>query len=104
MCNHLIHYCLINYVFEPIAQTIIFHGNAIAVWEEFCQKFSKAFRVHISTLQSQINNLKQNPRSVLDYFIETKILGEELSSHIPISDSTRIRMHPCSRSIFSSFE
>jgi len=69
-CNHLIHSWLINYVSPPIAQTFVFHENAIDVWEELKERFAKVDRICIASLRSSINNLKQGSKSVLEYFIE----------------------------------
>ncbi|MCI40233.1 integrase catalytic region, partial [Trifolium medium] len=58
-CNHLVHSWLLNSVSDPIASTIVFLENAIDVWRDLHERFSKADRVRIATLRSAINNLKQ---------------------------------------------
>jgi len=54
-CNHLIHSWILNYVSPQITQTLTFHIHAIDVWEEVKERFSKADRIHISTLRSSIH-------------------------------------------------
>ncbi|MCH97694.1 integrase catalytic region [Trifolium medium] len=84
MCNHLIHSWLINYVSDQIASTIVFHDNAIDVWRDLHERFSKTDRIRITTLRTSINTLKQGSKYVHDYFMELKALWEELNSHRPI--------------------
>lgn len=57
-CNHIIHYLIINSVSEQIASTIIFHEDALDVWNDLHERFCKAGCVRILTLRSTINNLK----------------------------------------------
>jgi len=87
--NHLIHSWIINFVTTPIAQKLVLHDNAIDFWQDLQQRFSKAGRVLIVTLQSIINNLPQGSKYVLDYFTEIKTIENptEFPFHIwfPIS-------------------
>jgi len=87
-CNHLIQSWIMNFVTPQIAQTLIFHENAIDAWLDLKEPFSKADRIHIATRRSKINNLKQGSKSVLDYFTEIKTLWEELNSHRPMLHCT----------------
>jgi len=92
-CNNLIHSWLVNYVSPQISQTLVFHENAIDVWDELKKRFAKVDRIRIASLCSSINNLKQGSKSVLDYFTELKTLWEELNSHRPMPLYTCT--HPC---------
>jgi len=56
-CNHLIQSWIINYVSPQIAQTLVFHENAIDAWLDLKERFAKANRIRIATLRSKINNL-----------------------------------------------
>lgn len=94
-CNHILHSWMINYVYDSIAQTILYHDNVIEVWDDLKERFSKIVRVWVSTLQSQLNSLKQGSKSVLDYFIEIKILWDELSVHMPIASCTSYHKCKC---------
>ncbi|RHN78291.1 putative retrotransposon gag domain-containing protein [Medicago truncatula] len=87
-CNHLIYSWLINSVSPQVAQTLVFHENAIDVWEELKERFAKVDRIHIASLHYSINNLKQGSKSVLEYFTEMKTLWEELNSHHPMPNCT----------------
>ena len=92
-CNHLIHSWILNFVSPQISQTIVFHEYAIDVWIELQERFSKVDRVHVASLRTAINNLKQGSKNVLDYFIEMKSLWEELNSHRPMPMCTY--PYPC---------
>jgi len=92
-CNHLVQSWIINSVSPQIAQTLVFHENAIDAWSDLKERFSKADRIRIASLRSQINNMKQGSRSVLEYFTKMKTLLEELNSHRPMPHCTCPR--PC---------
>jgi len=64
-CNYMVHSWMLNSVSPQIAQTIVFHDYAIAVWIELQERFSKVDRIRIAALRSSINNLKQGTRYVL---------------------------------------
>jgi len=66
-CNHLIQSWIINSVSPQIAQTLVFHENAIDAWLNLKEPFSKADTIRIATLRSKIHNLKQGSKLVLDY-------------------------------------
>jgi len=92
-CNHLIKSLIINSVSPQIAQTLVFHENAIDAWSDLKERFSKADGIRIASLRSKINNMKQGSKSVLEYFTEMKTLWEELNSHRPMPHCTC--PHPC---------
>lgn len=92
-CNQLVHSWIINSVSPQIAQTLVFHENAIDAWNELKERFAKADRIRIASLRSKINNLKQGSKTVLEYFTEMKTLWEELNSHRPMPHCTC--PHPC---------
>src|SRR4051812_34131567 len=69
-CNCLVHSWILNSVSPAIAQTIIFLENALDVWIDLKERFAKTDRVRVSNLRTEINNLKQGNKSVLDYFTE----------------------------------
>jgi hypothetical protein len=91
--NYLVYSWILNSVTDPIASTIVFHDNAIDVWLDLQERFSKADRIRVATLRNSLNNLKQGTKSVLDYFTEMKSLWEELNSHRPLPNCTCV--HPC---------
>ncbi|CAJ2644691.1 unnamed protein product [Trifolium pratense] len=92
-CNHLVHSWIINSVSDSIAQTLVFHENAIDAWEDLQERFAKADRIRIVSLRSALHTLKQGNRSVLDYYTDMRALWEELNSHRPIPHCTCV--HPC---------
>jgi len=87
-CNHLLQSWIINSISTQIAQTLVFHETAIEAWLDLNERFAKANRIHIATLRSTINNLKQGSKSVLEYSNEMRTLWEELNSHRPMPHCT----------------
>jgi len=92
-CTHLIQSWIINSVSPQIAQTLVFHENAIDAWSELKERYVKVDIIRIATLPSKINNLKQGSKTVLEYFTKMKTLWEELNSHRPMPHCTC--PHPC---------
>lgn len=82
-CNHLVQSWIINYVSDSIAYAIVFYDYTFEVWQDLHERFSKIDHIRIVMLRSSINNLKQGPKYVIDYFTELKALWEEFSSHVP---------------------
>ena len=94
-CNCLVHSWILNSVTSPIAQTIVFLENALEVWNDLQERFSKIDRIRVSTLRMEINNLKQGSKSVLDYFTELRGLWEELNSYRPLPSCTCAQQCRC---------
>lgn len=90
-CNYLIHSWLLNSVSEPIAQTIVFLENALDVWIDLKERFAKADRIRVANIRAKLNNLKQESKSVLDYYTEMCGLWEELNSQRPLPACTCIQ-------------
>lgn len=67
-CNCLVHSWSLKSVNALIAQTIIFLENALDVWNDLKERFTKTDHIHVSNLRFEINNLKQGSKFVLDYF------------------------------------
>ena len=82
-CNMLIHSWIMNSVEEAIAQSIVFLENAIDVWNELKEHFSQGDYIRISELQCEIFSLKQDSRSVSEFFTALKVLWEELEAYLP---------------------
>ncbi|MCH79609.1 retrovirus-related Pol polyprotein from transposon TNT 1-94 [Trifolium medium] len=82
-CNMLIHSWIMNSVEESIAQSIVYLENAIDVWEELKERFSRGDFIRISELQIEIYSLKQGTKSVSAFFTALKILWEELEAYLP---------------------
>jgi hypothetical protein len=82
-CNNLIHSWIMNSVSDNIAQSIVYIDNVLDVWNELKERFSKAVRIRVWKLKTEINNLKQGTGSVNDYYTELRSLWEEFDSHRP---------------------
>ncbi|XP_058734143.1 uncharacterized protein LOC131605858 [Vicia villosa] len=87
-CNMLIHSWIMNSVDPSIAQSIVFMENAADVWLDLKERFSQGDLVRISELQQEIYSLKQDSRTVTEFFSELKILWEELEIYMPIPTCT----------------
>jgi len=53
------------------------------VWNELKERFSQGDYIRISELQCEIFGLKQDSRSVSEFFTTLKVLWEELEAHLP---------------------
>ncbi|GAU45069.1 hypothetical protein TSUD_243350 [Trifolium subterraneum] len=91
-CNMLVHSWILNSVSESIAQSLIFMENAIDVWNDLRERFSQSDLVRISELQQEIYAMKQESRTVTEFYSDLKLLWEELEIYLPIPNcSCRIR-------------
>jgi hypothetical protein len=87
-CNQLVSSWILNFVSPPIAQSVVFLENAIDIWNELRECFSQGDLIRISELQSEIYGLKQESRSVTDFYSDLKVLWEELELYIMIPTCT----------------
>ena len=91
-CNMLIISWIINSVSESIAQSIVYMENALDVWNDLKERFSQGDLVRISELYQEIYSLKQENKSVTEFYSELKILWEELEIYMPLPQCTcRVR-------------
>ncbi|MCI92324.1 flavonol sulfotransferase-like protein, partial [Trifolium medium] len=51
--------------------------NAIDVWNDLKERFSQADLVRIAELQQEIHALKQDSRTVTEFYSDLKLLWEE---------------------------
>jgi len=68
-----------NSVEDSIAQSIVFLENDMDV----CNELKEHFFQGVSELQCEIFRLKQDSRSVSDFFTALKVLWEELEAYLP---------------------
>jgi len=87
-CNMLVHSWIMNSVTESIGQSIVFIEKAIDVWNDLKERFSLGDLVRVSVLQQEIYNLKQEHRTVTEFFSDLKILWDELELYMPIPTCT----------------
>jgi hypothetical protein len=87
-CNMLVHSWILNSVSESIAQSLVFMENAVDVWNDLRERFSQGDLVRIAELQQEIYALKQDSRSVTEFYSTLKILWEELELYLPIPACT----------------
>ncbi|GAU31202.1 hypothetical protein TSUD_210590 [Trifolium subterraneum] len=83
-CNSLVHSWILNSVSDSIAQSLVFLENAIDVWTDLRERFAQADLVRIAELQQEIHSLKQESRTVTEFYSDLKLLWEELEIYIPI--------------------
>jgi hypothetical protein len=87
-CNQLVSSWILNSVSPSIAQSVVFLENAIDIWNELRERFSQSDLVRISELQQEIYALKQDSRSVTNFYSDLKVLWEELELYLPIPTCT----------------
>jgi hypothetical protein len=83
-CNMLVHSWIMNSVSDSIAQSIVFMENALDVWNDLKERFSQADLVRISEIQQEIYALKQDSKSVTEFYSDLKLLWEELEIYMPM--------------------
>ncbi|XP_050920116.1 uncharacterized protein LOC127137731 [Lathyrus oleraceus] len=87
-CNMLVHSWIMNSVSDSISQSIVFMENALDVWNDLKERFSQGDLIRIFELQQEIYNLKQETKSVIDFFSNLKILWEELDLYLHLPTCT----------------
>jgi hypothetical protein len=87
-CNQLVSSWILNSVSESIAQSVVFLKNAIDIWNDLRERFSQGDLIRISELQQEIYSLRQDHRSVSEFYSELKQLWEELELYLPIPQCT----------------
>ncbi|GAU13166.1 hypothetical protein TSUD_179090 [Trifolium subterraneum] len=91
-CNMPVHSWIMNSVSESIAQSIVFMENALAVWNDLKERFAQSDLVRIAELQQEIYALKQDSRTVTEFYSDLKLLWEELEIYLPMPNcSSRVR-------------
>jgi hypothetical protein len=87
-CNMLIHSWIVNSVSDSIGQSIVFMENAVDVWNDLKERFAQGDLVRISELMQEIYNLRQDSKTVTEFYSELKVLWEELEIYMPIPQCT----------------
>ncbi|KAK2390516.1 putative mitochondrial protein [Trifolium repens] len=82
-CNNLVHSWILNSMDDSISQSLVFLDNAIDVWNELKERFSQGDYIRVSELQCEIFALKQDSKTVSEFFTSLKILWEELEAYFP---------------------
>ncbi|XP_058755070.1 uncharacterized protein LOC131628223 [Vicia villosa] len=77
-CNMLVHSWIMRSVSDSIGQSIVFMENAIDVWNDLRERFAQGDLVRISELQQEIYSLKQNNRTVTNFFLNSRFFGKNL--------------------------
>ncbi|GAU34412.1 hypothetical protein TSUD_217520 [Trifolium subterraneum] len=91
-CNMLVHSWIMNSVSDSIAQSIVVMENSLDVWNDLKERFSQADLVRISELQQELYALRQDSRSVTEFYSDLKLIWEELEIYLPMPTcSCRIR-------------
>jgi hypothetical protein len=73
-----------NSVSDSIAQSIVFMENALDVWTDLKERFSQSDLIRISEIQQEIYALKQDSKSVTEFYSDLKLLWEELEIYMPM--------------------
>lgn len=83
-CNILVSTWIINSLSPSIAQSVMYFDLAENIWEDLKNRFSQVDAHRISDLQDEIYSLRQGACSVTDYYTQSRILWEEMSSLRPL--------------------
>ncbi|PNX59032.1 retrovirus-related Pol polyprotein from transposon TNT 1-94, partial [Trifolium pratense] len=73
-CNQLVSSWILNSISPSIAQSVVFLENAIDIWNDLRERFSQGDLIRISELQQEIHALKQENRSVIDFYSDLRVL------------------------------
>ncbi|CAJ2652940.1 unnamed protein product [Trifolium pratense] len=87
-CNQLVSSWILNSISPSIAQSVVFLENAIDIWNDLRERFSQGDLIRISELQQEIHALRQENRSVIDFYSELRVLWEELELYLPFPTCT----------------
>ncbi|XP_014506660.1 uncharacterized protein LOC106766445 [Vigna radiata var. radiata] len=87
-CNVMILSWITKTLSPHIAESVIYVEEAKELWDELKERFSKGDYFKISDLLQDIHSIKQGERGVSQFFIDLKILWEELESLRPIPTCT----------------
>ncbi|MCI81350.1 hypothetical protein A2U01_0102623, partial [Trifolium medium] len=58
--------------------------NAIDVWNDLKERFSQADLIRIAELQQELHALKQDSRTVTEFYSGLKLIWEELEIYLPM--------------------
>ncbi|XP_042942799.1 uncharacterized protein LOC122276985 [Carya illinoinensis] len=80
-CNDMVVSWILNYVAKNIGSSILYIDNASDMWKDLQDRFSQGNRPRIFQLRKAISSLKQNQKSVSDYYTELKSFWDELANY-----------------------
>ncbi|XP_040962329.1 uncharacterized protein [Gossypium hirsutum] len=93
-CNTMVISWLHHSISPAIVTSILWIDLAYEIWRDLRERFSQGDVFRISDLQEEIFALKQGDRTVTDYFIDLKILWDELLQFRLVPSCSC--HHPCS--------
>ena len=79
-CNVMMISWITRSLTAQIAQSTMYIDSAKELWEDLRERFAKSNHFRVSDLLQEINSIKQGERSIIDYYIDSKTLWEELDS------------------------
>lgn len=86
-CNSMVISWLLNNVSDSIKKSVMFH-DASTIWKQLEQRFSITNGSRKYKLSKENFDTKQNEKSIYEYYIQIKILWEELESLPRITNIT----------------
>jgi len=87
-CNMMVISWITRTLNAEIAHNSIYIDNVVDLWNDLEERFSKEDHFRISDILQEINSSKQGERNVFEYFIDLKVLWEELEFLRPIPSCT----------------
>ncbi|XP_019177577.1 PREDICTED: uncharacterized protein LOC109172805 [Ipomoea nil] len=83
-CNLIASSWILRSVHTSIAQSVMYMDSAKEIWNDLQRRFSQRDPHQISSLQSEIYDLKQGSLSVNDYYTKCRTLWEEMNALKPL--------------------
>ncbi|XP_042976284.1 uncharacterized protein LOC122307457 [Carya illinoinensis] len=80
-CNDMVVSWILNSVAKNIGSSILYIDNASDMWKDLQDRFSQGNRPRIFQLHKAISSLKQDQKSVSDYYTELKSFWDELANY-----------------------
>ncbi|XP_035548490.1 uncharacterized protein LOC108981968 [Juglans regia] len=80
-CNDMVVSWILNSVAKNIGSSILYIDNASDMWKDLQDRFSQGNRPRIFQLRKAISFLKQDHKSVSDYYTELKSFWDELANY-----------------------
>ncbi|KAF5456987.1 hypothetical protein F2P56_021127 [Juglans regia] len=80
-CNDMVVSWILNSVAKNIGSSILYIDNAADMWKDLQDRFSQGNRPRIFQLRKAISSLKQDQKSVSDYYTDLKSYWDELANY-----------------------
>ena len=87
-CNNMVASWIFNTLEKTLHNSVTFVEDAKGMWDELKQRFSQGNAPRIHQIKSELSLLRQEGRSVTDYFTHLKTLWDELAEYSVVPECT----------------